>query len=43
MADIEQAKSDTRTVEFMESSDSKEEIQMVSVDENIQTRIRRKV
>lgn len=40
MADIEQAKAESHTVESM---DAKEEAQMVLVPEDVQARIRRKV
>jgi hypothetical protein len=43
MADIEQGKPEAQTVEYMESTESKEEMQMVQVAEDVQTNIRRKV
>ena len=43
MTDIEQGKPESRTIEYMESTEHKEETQMVPVAENVQARIRRKV
>lgn len=43
MTDIEQAKPQSQTLEYMESSEPKEETQVVLVAENVQARIRRKV
>lgn len=43
MTDIEQGKPESGTIEYMESTEPKEETQMVPVAENVQARIRRKV
>lgn len=43
MADIEQNKPESQTIEYMETSETKVETHMVPVAENAQARIRRKV
>jgi len=43
MADIEQGKPESQTVEYMETTETKVETHMVPVAEDVQARIRRKV
>jgi hypothetical protein len=43
MTNMEQAKSNIQTIEFMEPSGANDETQIIPVSEDIQRRIRRKV